>query len=67
MERVGNITDEAVQKYMKEQTEESMKEDKNRTALKGGLVIRLCTHSFWHGSNRPLLGTEINHQLRWRL
>ena len=33
VETVGNITDEAVQKYIKEQAEESMKEDKNSTAL----------------------------------
>ena len=33
METVGNITDEAVQKYIKEQAEESCKKDSRSTAL----------------------------------
>lgn len=33
VETVGNITDEAVRKYIKEQAEESKKEDKGSTAL----------------------------------
>ena len=33
VETVGNITDEAVQKYIKEQAEESRKEDSRSTAL----------------------------------
>ena len=33
METIGNITDEAVQKYIKEQAEESTKEDSRGTAL----------------------------------
>ena len=33
VETVGNITDEAVRKYIKEQAEESRKEDKGSTAL----------------------------------
>ena len=33
VETVGNITDEAVQKYIKEQAEESRREDSNGTAL----------------------------------
>ena len=33
METIGNITDEAVQKYTKEQAEESRKEDSRSTAL----------------------------------
>ena len=32
-ETIGNITDEAVQKYIKEQAEESRKEDSRSTAL----------------------------------
>ena len=33
VETVGNITDEAVQKYIREQAEESRKEDSKSTAL----------------------------------
>ena len=33
VETIGNITDEAVQKYIKEQAEESRKEDLRGTAL----------------------------------
>lgn len=33
VETIGNITDEAVQKYIKEQAEESRKEDSKSTAL----------------------------------
>lgn len=33
VETIGNITDEAVQKYIKEQSEESGKEDSRSTAL----------------------------------
>ncbi len=33
MEAVGNITDKAVQKDIKEQAEESQKEDRGSTAL----------------------------------
>lgn len=33
VETIGNITDEAVQKYIKEQAEESRKEDSRGTAL----------------------------------
>ena len=33
VETIGNIADEAVQKYIKEQTEESRKEDSRSTAL----------------------------------
>ena len=33
VETIGNITDEAVQKYIKEQAEESRREDKQSTAL----------------------------------
>lgn len=33
METIGNITDKAVQKYIKEQAEESRKEDSRGTAL----------------------------------
>lgn len=33
VETVGNITDEAVQKYIKEQAEESRKEDTRSTAF----------------------------------
>ncbi len=33
METIGNITDEAVQKYIKEQVEESEKEDLRSTTL----------------------------------
>ena len=33
VETIGNVTDEAVQKYIKEQAEESMKEDSRGTAL----------------------------------
>ena len=33
VETVGNITDEAVQKYIKEQAEESRKEDSHSTVL----------------------------------
>ena len=33
VETIGNITDEAVQKYIKEQAEESIKEDSRSTAL----------------------------------
>lgn len=33
VETIGNITDEAVQKYIKEQAEESRKEDSNSSAL----------------------------------
>lgn len=33
VETIGNITDEAVQKYIKEQAEESRKEDFRSTAL----------------------------------
>ncbi len=33
VETVGNVTDEAVQKYIKEQAEESRKEDSGSTAL----------------------------------
>ena len=33
VETIGNITDEAVQKYIKEQAEESRKEDSRSTAL----------------------------------
>lgn len=33
MEIIGNITDEAVQKYIKEQAEESRKEDSRGTTL----------------------------------
>ena len=33
METMGNITDEAVQKYIKEQAEEPRKEDSRSTAL----------------------------------
>lgn len=33
METIGNITDEAVQKYTKEQAEETQKEDSRNTAL----------------------------------
>ena len=33
VETIGNITDEAVQKYIKEQAEESRKEDSDGTAL----------------------------------
>ena len=33
VETIGNITDEAVQKYIKEQAEESRREDSSNTAL----------------------------------
>ena len=33
VETIGNITDEAVQKYIKEQAEKSKKEDSRSTAL----------------------------------
>lgn len=33
VETIGNITDEAVRKYIKEQAEESRKEDSSSTAL----------------------------------
>lgn len=33
METIGNITDEAVQKYIKEQAEKSRKKDLRSTAL----------------------------------
>lgn len=33
METIGNITDETAQKYIKEQAEESRKEDSRSTAL----------------------------------
>ena len=33
VETIGNITDEAVQKYIKEQAQESRKEDSRSTAL----------------------------------
>ena len=33
VETIGNITDEAVQKYIKEQAEESRREDSSSTAL----------------------------------
>lgn len=33
METIGNITDEAVQKYIKEQAEESRKKDSKGNAL----------------------------------
>lgn len=33
VETIGNITDEAVQKYIREQAEESRKEDSRGTAL----------------------------------
>ena len=33
VETIGNITEEAVQKYIKEQAEESRKEDSSSTAL----------------------------------
>ena len=33
VETIGNVTDEAVQKYIKEQAEESRKEDSRSTAL----------------------------------
>ncbi len=33
VETIGNITEEAVQKYVKGQAEESMKEDSRSTAL----------------------------------
>ena len=33
METIGNITDEAVQKYIKEYAEESRKEDSRSTVL----------------------------------
>ena len=53
VETIGNITDEAVQKYIKEQAEESRKEDSRSTAL----VIMLATPPFGASSNNaPLEG-----------
>ena len=44
METIGNITDEAVQKYIKEQTEESKKK------------IRVVPLYKWTSNNAPLEG-----------
>lgn len=43
VETVGNITDEAVQKYIKEQAEESRREDANSTAFSNNA----CDTALW--------------------
>ena len=43
VETIGNITDEAVQKYIKEQAEESRRNDSRGTALYSGPVKKLAT------------------------
>ena len=67
METIGNITDEAVQKYIKEQAEESRKEDSRSTAFKW-TSNKACDAALrgeqQHGS---FGGAKSNHQLNWWL
>ena len=54
VETIGNITDEAVQKYIKEQAEESRKEDSRSTAYSGPVKV-LAIPPFWASSKNALL------------
>ena len=61
VETIGNITDEAVQKYIKEQAEESRKEDSRgkEVPLYSGPVTVLATSPFGASSNNaPLEGRK---------
>ena len=57
VETIGNITDEAVQKYIKEQAEESRKERFKKHRFKSGPVTMLATPPYGASSNiSPLEG-----------
>ena len=73
VETIGNITDEAVQKYIKEQAEESRKED-SRSTLYSGPVKMLAAPPFgassnialWRAYNKPpveLVVADLGHYL----
>ena len=66
VETIGNVTDEAVQKYIKEQAEESKRRLKRYRFL-SGLVTMLATLSFWTSSNKALIRVKTNHHLKWWL
>lgn len=60
VETIGNITDEAVQKYIKEQAEESRKEDSRSTAYSGPVKMLAAPPfgassniALWRASNKP--------------
>ena len=59
VETIGNITQEAVQKYIKEQAEESRKEDSSSTALYRLPAIVLAISPFGASSNIALLRANI--------
>ena len=54
VETIGNITDEAVQKYIKEQAEESRKEDSRSTVLQR-IGKSAWIPPFWASSKNALL------------
>ena len=59
VETIGNITQEAVQKYIKEQAEESRKEDSSSTALQRLPAIVLAIPPFGASSNIAPLRANI--------
>ena len=59
VETIGNITEEAVQKYIKEQAEESRKEDSSSTTLQRLPAIVLAIPPFGASSNIALLRVNI--------
>ena len=59
VETIGNITEEAVQKYIKEQAEESRKEDSSSTALQRLPAIVLAIPPFGASSNIAPLRANI--------
>lgn len=58
VETIGNITDEAVQTYIKDQAEESRKKIQG-VPLYSGPVEVLATPSFWASSNIALLRADF--------
>ena len=67
VETIGNITDEAVQKYIKEQAEESRKEDSRGTALQRTSNNACGTALLGEQYQQPLGGPILNHHLKWWL
>lgn len=67
VETIGNITDEAVQKYIKEQAEEARKEDSRGTALQRTSNNACGTALMGEQYQWPLGGPILNHHLKWRL
>ena len=71
VETIGNIIDEAVQKYIKEQAEESRKEDSRSTALQRisksacdtALLGEAVIYALWRAKIKPPLEVVVANLL----